>query len=66
MCPASTRWMIGLVALQRRDIWVNSSSGTSGKNSFLAMNRQDMDVALPLMIQAAKSRFSQYAGRRTA
>ena len=43
-----------LTALQRAGIWVNSSSGTSGKNSFLSMNRADMDVALPLMLQAAR------------
>lgn len=43
-----------LVALQREGIWVNSSSGTSGKSSFLATNRRDMDAALPLMMQAAR------------
>lgn len=41
-----------LAALQKQDIWVNSSSGTSGKSSFLAMSRSDMDVALQLMVQA--------------
>ncbi len=41
-----------LLALQRKGIWVNSSSGTSGKNSFLAMSQKDMDVALQLMVQA--------------
>ena len=43
-----------LTALQRAGIWVNSSSGTSGKNSFLSMNQADMDVAVPLMLQAAR------------
>jgi len=43
-----------LLALQRIGIWVNSSSGTSGKSSFLAMNRADLDVALPLMVQAGR------------
>lgn len=43
-----------LGALQRQKIWVNSSSGTSGKSSFLATNQRDMDIALPLMMQAAR------------
>jgi hypothetical protein len=40
------------IALREIGIWVNSSSGTSGKNSFLSMNQTDMDVALRLMDQA--------------
>jgi len=43
-----------LERLQQYGIWVNSSSGTSGKNSFLSMNRKDMDVALQLMVQAMR------------
>ena len=42
-----------LAALQKIGIWINSSSGTSGKNSFLAMNKTDMGVALRLMDQAS-------------
>ena len=42
-----------LAVLQQNGIWVSSSSGTSGKNSFLSMNRRDIDLALPLMVQAA-------------
>lgn len=53
-----------LSALQRAGIWVNSSSGTSGKSSFLAMNQADMDVALQLMLQAA--RFTSSALREAA
>ena len=40
------------MALRKHGIWVNSSSGTSGKNSFLSMNQKDMDVALRLMALA--------------
>jgi hypothetical protein len=43
-----------VAALSAKGIWVNSSSGTSGKSSFLAMNRADMDVAVRLMLQAAR------------
>jgi hypothetical protein len=39
-------------ALREIGIWVNSSSGTSGKSSFLSMNQTDMDVALKLMDEA--------------
>jgi len=53
-----------LAALQRVGVWVNSSSGTSGKSSFLAMNQADMDVALPLMIQAG--RYTSAAAREAA
>jgi hypothetical protein len=43
-----------LAALSRNGCYVNSSSGTSGKNSFLAMNQADMDIACQLMVQAAR------------
>jgi hypothetical protein len=43
-----------LIELARRGHHVMSSSGTSGKNSFLVQNQADMDVAGPLMLQVAK------------
>ena len=43
-----------LAELRKMGIYVNSSSGTSGKNSFLSMNQADVDVAVQLMVQAAK------------
>lgn len=43
-----------LGALAGIGCYVNSSSGTSGKSSFLAMNQADMDVAGQLMLQAAR------------
>jgi len=44
-------WLIELAA---RGHYVMSSSGTSGKNSFLVQNQADMDVAGPLMLQVAR------------
>jgi hypothetical protein len=43
-----------LIALARHGHHVMSSSGTSGKNSFLVQNQADMEVAGPLMLQVAK------------
>jgi hypothetical protein len=43
-----------LIELGRRGHHVMSSSGTSGKNSFLVQNQADMDVAGPLMLQVAR------------
>lgn len=51
-----------IAALRRHGIWVNSSSGTSGKNSFLSMNQDDMDLALRLMIQSATFSSSNLRG----
>jgi hypothetical protein len=43
-----------LIELGRHGHYVMSSSGTSGKNSFLVQNQADMDVAGPLMLQVAR------------